>query len=148
MSRCEEHYRILISGYLDGELEPASKEDLENHLRECGACQRELDVMRRLFWGTTSAFAVSDLPEKAWDDFLDNVYNRLERKTGWAILLAGGVCLVLYAVYVFFMEPWTSALVKVLFATPIAGLAILFVSVLRQRLEDAKTDRYSREVHR
>jgi hypothetical protein len=148
MSRCEEHYRVLISGYLDGELSPADLEELEAHLAQCATCQREVDVMRRLFWGTTSAFAVRDLSEETWDRFMDNVYNRLERRAGWTIFLLGLAGLSLFGSYTFFMEPWTSALVKVLIATPIAGLAILFISVLRQRLESAKTDRYSREVHR
>lgn len=148
MNRCEEHYRVLISGYLDGELAPADRADLEAHLEGCPACQRELDTMRRLFWGTTSAFALDEVSEKTWDDFLENVYNRIERRTGWIIFIAGMVLLSLFSLYMFVMEPWTSALWKVLLATPVAGLAILFVSVLRQRLEDMKTDRYSKEVHR
>lgn len=148
MSRCEDHYRVLISGYLDGELNAEDKKELEVHLNGCASCQREMDVMRRLFWGTASAFAVSDLPEETWDRFMDNVYNRLERRTGWTIFLIGALCLLVFGMYTFFMEPWTSALVKVVIATPVAGLAILFVSVLRQRLEAAKTDRYSKEVHR
>ena len=148
MKRCDDHYRVMISGYLDGELDPEQHADLEAHLAACPPCQRELDEMRRICWGTTSAFAATDVPDAAWDDFLDNVYNRLERGTGWAVFLIGAVCLVLFGIYVFIREPWTSALVKVLFATPVAGLAILFVSVLRQRLENVRTDRYTREVHR
>lgn len=148
MNRCEEHYRVLISGFLDGELEPQERDDLEAHLQACPTCQREVDTMRRLFWGTTSAFAVNEIPETAWDEFLENVYNRIERRTGWIIFIFGAVLLALFSIYAFIMEPWTSALWKVLLATPVAGLAILFVSVLRQRLEDMKTDRYSKEVHR
>lgn len=148
MKPCEDHYRVLISGYLDDELEAAQKSELETHLAECPSCQREVDVMRRLFWGTGSAFAASDVPEEAWDDFLDNVYNRIERGTGWAVFLFGAACLTLFGIYVFVMEPWTSALVKILLATPVAGLAVLFVSVLRERLESIKTDRYTKEVHR
>lgn len=148
MKRCEDHYRVLLSGYLDDELPPEQRDEVEAHLAACPACQRELDDMRRLFWGTTAAFAASSLPEDTWEDFLDNVYNRLERNTGWAVFIIGALCLVLFGIYVFVREPWTNALVKVLLATPVAGLAILFISVLRQRLESAKTDRYSKEVHR
>ena len=148
MSRSDEEYRVLISGYLDNELEPGVRAELEAHLEECPKCQRELDTLRRIFWGTSAAFAAGDLPQETWDEFLDNVYNRLERKTGWVVFVFGALGLALFGAYVFLMEPWTSALVKVLVATPIAGLAILFVSVLRQRLENLKTDRYTREIHR
>jgi len=148
MKTCDDHYRVMISGYLDGELDPEERGDLEAHLSVCPLCQRELDEMRRIFWGTTSAFAAQEVPDATWDDFLDNVYNRLERGTGWAVFLIGAVCLVLFGIYVFIREPWTNALVKVLFATPVAGLAILFISVLRQRLENVRTDRYTKEVHR
>lgn len=44
--------------------------------------------------------------------------------------------------------PWASAPVKLLLALPAVGLAILFVSVLRERLAAIKHDRYSREVQR
>lgn len=148
MSRSDEEYRVLISGYLDNELEPELRVELENHLEECPRCQRELDSMRRLFWGTSAAFAAGSLPQETWDEFLDNVYNRLERKTGWVVFVFGALALALFGGYVFVMEPWTSALIKVLVAAPVAGLAILFVSVLRQRLENLKTDRYSKEIHR
>lgn len=148
MKRCEEDYKVLISGYLDGELAPEEKRDLEDHLAGCPACQRELDAMRRLFWGTSAAFEGGDISEETWDRFLENVYNRLERRTGWALFIFGVCCLALYGFYAFIMEPWTSAAVKVLLAIPIAGLAVLFVSVLRQRLESIKTDRYTREIHR
>lgn len=148
MKRCEDHYKVLISGYLDGELEPGQRSELEAHLAACPACQREMDVMQRLFWGTGSAFSATEVPDERWDDFLENVYNRLERKTGWAVFLFGACCLTLFGIYVFVMEPWTSALIKVLLAVPVAGLAIIFVSVLRQRLETMKTDRYTKEVHR
>jgi len=110
--------------------------------------QRELDTMRMLFCGTSAAFGAEDLPEEQWDAFLENVYNRLERKTGWVVFVFGVLALTLFGSYVFVMEPWTSALVKLLLATPVVGFAILFVSVLRQRLENLKTDRYSREIHR
>lgn len=148
MKRSDEEYRVLISGYLDGELEPEDRADLEHHLETCPRCRRELDSMRCIFCGTSAAFGTDPVPEETWDEFLENVYNRLERKTGWVVFVFGALALTLFGIYVFLMEPWTSALVKLLLATPVVGLAILFVSVLRQRLENLKTDRYTREIHR
>lgn len=148
MKRSDEEYRVMISGYLDDELNAADRAEFEEHLADCPKCQRELDTMRRLFCGTSSAFGAGDLSEADWDAFLENVYNRLERKTGWVVFVFGVLALALFGSYLFVMEPWTSALVKLLLATPVVGFAILFVSVLRQRLENLKTDRYTREIHR
>lgn len=148
MSRCEEHYRVLISGLIDGELDAEQQADLDAHLTTCASCQRELDSLRRLFCGTGEAFAADEPPDEEWDRFLEDVYNRLERRTGWLLLLAGLVLLGLFGTYSFIMEPWGSALMKTLVATPVIGLTVLFISVLRQRLEGIKTDRYTKEVHR
>ena len=148
MNRCEEHYRVLISGMIDGELDKEQAADLDAHLDDCFDCQRELDSLRRLFTGTGEAFGGDTPPEEAWDTFLDNVYNRIERQTGWVLLLAGLVALALFGTYQFVAEPWGSALIKTLVATPVIGFIVLFISVLRQRLEELKTDRYTKEVHR
>lgn len=148
MSRCEKHYRVLISGLLDGELDGDQRAELDEHLASCSGCQRELDSLRCLFSGTGAAFGGEGPPDEVWDTFLDDVYNRLERKTGWVLLVFGLLVLGAFGTYAFIVEPWGSALIKILIATPTVGLLLLFVSVLRQRLESVKTDRYTREVHR
>ena len=148
MNRCEDHYRMLISGLLDGELDADQQSELDEHLTTCTACERELNHMRRLFCGTRDAFAGAEVPQEAWDQFLEGVYNRAERKTGWVLLILGVVALTVFGTCTFILEPWGSALIKTLVAIPIIGLCILFISVLRQRLENIKTDRYTKEVHR
>ena len=141
-------YREQISAYLDGELDAEGRGQLEPHVLGCAACRREYETMKRLVIGTTAALAVEEPSDEIWDDFLDGVYNRLERKSGWIILIVGVVALAIFGAYHFVTEPWGSALEKVLFAAPVVGLVVLFVSVLRQRLVAARTDRYSREVYR
>jgi anti-sigma factor (TIGR02949 family) len=47
MMNCDEADRFL-DAYLDGELEPAKKAELEQHLAGCPECQRKLDQLRRL----------------------------------------------------------------------------------------------------
>lgn len=142
-----EHFQALMSGLLDGELGPDESAELEGHLAACGACKAEFDTMKRLV-SATSALRVEAPPDEVWDTFLEGVYNRLERRTGWIVFILGVVALALVAAYFFVVEPWGNALAKVLVAAPLIGLAVLFVSVLRQRLFVAKTDRYSKEVKR
>lgn len=144
---CEEN-EVLISGYLDGELGEEEARKLEAHLEECSVCRREYHAMKQLVVGTTRAMKMESPPKEIWDTFLDGIFNRMERKTGWFLLIAGSAILSFYGIYVFYSDPWGSALVKILITVPCTGLLLLFISVLRQRLRIARTDRYSKEIER
>lgn len=142
-----EDLEALISGYLDGELNPEQSMEFERRLESSPEFRREYERMRDLVQATSS-FRFENPPEEAWDHFLDNVYNRVERRVGWLILTLGVVALGAYGIYHFFVDAWASAYVKVLVAAPISGLAILLISVWRQRLAVARQDRYTRDVFR
>jgi anti-sigma factor RsiW len=146
--QCPEEFEILMSGYLDDELDEPARIRFEAMLEADPACRREFDVMKRLVLGTGRALALEEPPEEVWDTFLDSVYNRLERRTGWIILMLGMIILTAWSAALYFVLPWAPPAVKVLLALPVAGLVILFISVLRQRLRALKTDRYTKEVMR
>jgi len=137
----------LMSGYLDGELTREEIETVERHVAECPSCREEFNKMKRMV-DAVAGLRFEAPPDEVWETFLEGVYNRIERRTGWALFIIGLVALSVYGIYLFLTEPWCSALAKMMIATPLAGLAVLFVSVLRERLFVAKTDRYSREVQR
>ena len=80
----------LLSGFLDGELDEAQQSRVDSHLSECPACRDELEKMKLLV-AVTSSIRIEDPPEEVWDTFLDNVYNNLERRTGWLIAIAGAI---------------------------------------------------------
>lgn len=144
---CDE-YEVLITGHLDGELDAAQQAKLEAHLKTCSVCRREFDAMKTLVVGTSACFAVDSPPDEVWDTFLERVYNRLERKTGWWLLILGVLALAGYGAVLFVREPWATAGTKFLLTVPVVGLAILFISVLRQRIRVARNDRYTKEIHR
>lgn len=147
MAELSEEQQILISGYLDGELDAEARRQLEALLARDPAFRREFESMKSLVVGTTRALRIDEPPEEVWDGFLDQVYNRLERRTGWVALIVGLAVVLVCGVYAFIMVDMPIVL-KCALAAIMVGLLILFISVLRQRLEIAKTDRYSREVHR
>jgi len=142
-----ESFQLLMSGYLDGELTPEDRARLEQHLASCGGCRKEFDKMKRLV-AAASELRLDEPPEEVWDTFMDGVYNRIERQTGWIFFIMGAAALALFGLYLFLFEPWAPALIKLLIAIPVVGLAVVFISVLRERLFAAKTDRYSKEVQR
>lgn len=148
MNETCESYQESLSGLLDGELTPARRAVVEAHLAQCAACTREYEILSRLASGARDALADAEPPEEDLDGFVTGVYNRLERRTGWFLAIAGALAFLAYGMYLFVVEPWAGALLKLLIAAPLAGIVVLFVSVLRQRLRAARHDRYSKEVYR
>ena len=139
--------RTLMSGYLDGELDADEQARFRRYVEENPDFRRELDEMETLV-SAASQMEAETLPDDVWDTFLDNVYHRLERRTGWTLLILGVAALAGLGVYWIAVAPWASIEMKLLAALPVGGLFILFGSVLRERLFMLKTDKYSRNVKR
>ena len=64
------------------------------------------------------------------------------RRIGWLLFALGVLTVVSYAAYEFVSDDAVSAILKTAFAAVVVGLILLFVSVLRQRLIDRRTDKY------
>lgn len=64
------------------------------------------------------------------------------RSLGWLLLVAGLLALAGLAVYEFLTDPGVSGSMKLIVGAIYGGLAILLVSVLRQRLIERRTDPY------
>jgi anti-sigma factor RsiW len=66
---CEELRRSLVF-YLDGEINPAGRRLMENHLAECEACQRELDALgatrRSAVWALNELTGGAQPSQQAW----------------------------------------------------------------------------------
>lgn len=144
--QCED-IQTLISGQIDGELSPGEAARLDAHLATCADCRAEYENMTALS-AAASNLKVPLPPDEVWDSFLDNVYNRVERKLGWIVFLLGAIALVGYGLYEAAVLPWASLPVKIMVTVAGAGLLLLLVSALRQRVAVLKSDRYSRDVIR
>ena len=73
----------LFSEYLDRTLVPELKDSLEEHLKRCPTCNRELQKI------TATVKLLSRLPElPAPPDFLVTVRQRIDRTPAWRQLLA------------------------------------------------------------
>jgi anti-sigma factor RsiW len=139
--------RSLISGYLDGELDVEDRERVERYAEEHPEYRREIDEMRETV-AVADALEPAPVPDEIWDTFLDGVYNRVERRVGWILTATGLAAVLLVVLYFVVVLPWAPAAVKLAVELLLVGLAVLFVSVLRQRWFMMKTDRYSRDVKR
>ncbi len=137
----------LMSGYLDVELDAADRHRLETHVAGCAECRAELEAMTDLV-DASNELAVDMPPDDVWDAFQDNVFARIERRTGWTLALAGLVVLAGFGLYYMVVLDWASPGIKLAVEIGLAGLVVLFFSVLRQRLVMRRHDRYSRDVRR
>ncbi len=150
MSTNEEKYKILLSGYIDGELNPDEEAELKEHLKGCSECRKELEAFEKLK-EVTGAMKYADIPEHVWENYWRSMYRRFELGLGW-IFLSIGVILILcttafYLIKDFFLNPAEPIILKIGIAAAIVGFIILLVSVLRERIFAFKRDRYS-EIQR
>lgn len=135
----------LLMGYLDNELSDEQRRTLEAHLGGCAECRRELEGFRRLI-AVASDVPLREPEQKLWDEYWSSLYNRLERGIGWILFSVAAIALLAWggfkAIEELIRDPSIGLLLKIGLLAMLAGLAILFVSVLRERLFFRKRDRY------
>jgi len=137
--------RILLTGYADGELGPEDRARVEEALARDPELRRELAELRRWKEALLGADAVTDGELEA---FWGAVYNRLERRTAWLLLLAGVTGVVGAGCYLFFTHEWAHWSVKLAGGSGLLGTLLLLWSVWREKRRALVHDRYAREVRR
>ncbi len=142
---CEE-ILVLLMGYIDDELDGAQRARVEEHLKTCPACTRELESYRRL-GRTLDEMSFVEPGDVVWENFHKRLYNRTERTVGWVLAAIGVIILVAYALYELFRAPDVTSFVKVGVAALAVGLMLLMISFIRLRLRLWRVDKY-KEVKR
>jgi predicted anti-sigma-YlaC factor YlaD len=147
---CDEFDR-MAGAYLDGELPDNERRRFEDHLAACDACRRELAELKRLT-EDLNMMRFKEPGDEELERYWAGVYNRVERGIGWILLSVGAILTLCYGAFEIIEEmirdPAISVILKVGVCALIAGLVVLFVSLLRERLVVHKVDRYAREVER
>lgn len=138
-------YKDLMMGYLDNELSDEARRRFEEHVAGCPECAGELEEFKRLKTITDEVTLVEP-EERLWQDYWNGIYNRIERGVGWIIFSIATIVLTIYggfrAIEAVIKNPNVECLFKVGLLALLVGLAILFVSVLRERIYFWKKDRY------
>jgi predicted anti-sigma-YlaC factor YlaD len=138
-------YRDLMMGYLDGELSSEQRRRFEEHLAGCPDCAGELNEFKKLK-AITDEVTLVEPEDRMWQDYWGGIYNRIERGIGWILFSVAAILLVIYggfkAIEAIMNDPSVQLLLKVALGVLVLGLAILFVSVLRERLYFWRRDRY------
>jgi len=143
-------YKDLMMGYLDDELSEEQKKQFEEHLAGCPECAGELKEFQKLK-AITDEVTLVEPEDKLWQDYWTGIYNRIERNIGWIIFSVSAILLAIYGgfklIETIITDATTGLLLKIGLLALIIGLAILFVSVLRERIYFWSKDRY-RNVRR
>ena len=141
---CQDH-KDLMMAYLDNELDGEQRQAFEEHLTSCPDCAREMKAFTKLKQVTDSV-TLAEPEDRLWENYWGGVYNRMERGIGWTLFSIAGIVLVIYggfrAIEELVRDPTVGLLLKIGLLALITGLAILFVSILRERIYFWSKDRY------
>ena len=138
-------YKDSMMAYLDNELNDEQLRAFEAHLASCPQCTQELEEFKKLKH-ITDGVELVEPEDRLWQQYWGGVYNRIERGIGWVVFSVAGILLLIYggftAIENVITDPGVSALLKVGLLVLLAGLAILFVSIVRERIFFWSKDRY------
>ena len=140
-----EKLKELVSSYLDGELGQEERELVERHLEECPECRQAHREMSEL-GEVMGTMAIKDPPKEVWRMYTESVYNRLERGIGWILLSIGAMIVLFFTGYQalkgLILDPGVPLIMKGGILCGLAGVAVLLVSLVRERLFVNKRERY------
>ena len=137
----DEHVGELLSGYIDGELTQQQRQEVEVHCAGCRACADDLEQLNALR-AEIGAAKLSQYGEDTWREAMNDTTVKASRGIGWLLLIGGILACAGLAVFAFLTDPAIALRAKIIAGAVYGGMALLFVSVLRQRLIERKTDKY------
>ncbi len=137
----DEHVGELLSGYIDGELTQQQRQRVEIHCESCTECRQDRDDLTALR-NDIGASQLSQYGEDIWRENMNDTTVRASRGIGWILFIGGVLAAAGVGLYEFVIDSSIELYAKLIIAAIYGGLAALFISVLRQRLAERKTDKY------
>lgn len=135
------HLGELLSGFIDDELTQQDRQRVRLHVESCTECAAELAGLAALREkvGRSSLGAGH---KDTWRETMDDNPVKASRGIGWLLIIVG--CLLAGGVFVydFITHASMSPMEKLIVVSLYGGALFLFVSVLRQRLIERKSDKY------
>lgn len=142
--------RELIVKEVDGLTTSDEKIELKNLLKKYPEFAEELNDQKKIKEESIK-MKLKSPSQEVFDSYWVGVYNRIERGIGWIIFSIGAVILITYGLFklaeTLINDSQLETIVKIGIIGVIAGIVIIFVSVVREKLIIRKTDKY-KEVQR
>ena len=137
----DDHVGELLSGYIDGELTQQQRQRVEIHCDNCSACAKDRDDLAGLR-AAVGASSLSQYGEDTWRETMSDTTTQTSRGFGWLLLIGGVLACAGIGIFAFITDPSIEWYFKLVAVAIYGGLALLFISVLRQRWVEQKTDKY------
>jgi hypothetical protein len=132
--------------WLDGEMTADEAAAYEVHVRGCEECERELRELGRVVrYAEELTLRVSD--DAFWHGYWESIYRRSERNTGFLLVILGLLAATGYGIYRAVTSPRFLTYEGISVTLILVGLAVIFLSVVRDRYHERWNDPY-REVER
>ena len=135
----DSHVEEQLSGYIDGELTQQERQRVELLCDANPEIRKQLEELRELRERVSGA-QLSVLGEDTWRENMTEVSTT--RGIGWVLLIGGLLAIAGIGIYEFVIDTSIELYMKVIVSAIWGGGALLFISVLRQRLIERKTDKY------
>lgn len=126
---------------LDGELSAEEQTVYEQHVKSCDDCARELEEIGRIV-KLTDDLRLKAPDEEFWASYWDSLLHRMERGTGFVLMIMGIVAVLLFAIYKAVTSPDFLTFKGISIAVILVGLVVIFLSVVRERHHESKSDPY------
>ncbi len=126
---------------LDGELGAGEKEEYEDHVRGCEDCRRELREIGRIV-ELTNDLKLRAPDEEFWAGYWDSLFRRMERGTGFFLMIAGILAVSAFALFKAVTSPQFLTFQGIAVAIILLGVIVVFLSVVRERYYESKSDPY------
>ncbi|MBE0590980.1 MAG: hypothetical protein IH616_01105 [Gemmatimonadales bacterium] len=143
--QADERARHLMMAALDGELAASDHKELERLLEGDPALAAEWRQLQRVK-EVTKTMSMRQPSQEVWEGYWMGVYRRLERGLAWILVSLGAIVVLSWAAWEGLQDLWKDqdlpTVVKGGSLALIAGLVILVVSVVREKLVIRQTDPY------
>lgn len=135
----------LLSAFVDGELDDENVARVEAHLAENEETRREVERLRR-FNQVTGSLRLKEAPPEQWEGFWTSFHNRSERHLGWLLLTLGviivGSWMLINLLKALIHTHAFPLYVKGGIFAGAAGVLVLIISVVRERIHKRANTRY------
>lgn len=140
-----EREQYLLMGALDRELSTAERREFEQLLETDAEVQAEWTRLKRVK-GLTDSMEFKMPSDAIWEGYMASVYRRVERGVAWILLSVGTIVLVSTGLWhlgkAIFIAEDLPFYVKASLLAIFVGVAILIVSVVREKIFTHKRDPY------
>ncbi len=130
-----------LSGYIDGELTQQQRQRVQILCSQDEKAQALLEELQALRSDVGNA-TLSQYGEDKWRETMDDAGVQVTRGIGWLLLIIGALGIGGFVVLSFLADSSISVFMKLMIGGFYGGMAVLLISVIRQRLIERKTDKY------